>query len=314
MTVKRRLVTLTAAVLMVVGVIPASAQKFPAEIDLPDGFFPEGIAIGRGSTFFVGSLSDGTIYRGDLTTGEGEVVTSPTGPFSTVGIEVDQRNRVWVAGGPSGTGRVYDADSGALLAAFQFTAPFESFINDVVVTSRAAYFTDSGTENDPDPAAFQFAGEPRLFVVPIGPAGEIGSGFDEVEVDVPDFAFPNLNGIETLPGARRLVVAHTAGGLLFEVDPATGEADVIDIGRPLEGADGLVRSGNVVFVVENAAARVAAVKVASNGSSGEVQAVYPVSGSETPTTAGIFGNALYVADARFLSMAGPYSVFRVDLN
>lgn len=314
MATKRRLVTLAAAVALFIGIIPASAQQFPDEIGLPDGFFPEGIDIGRGSTFFVGSLADGSIFKGDLATGEGRVLVAPTGPFSTVGIEVDQRNRIWVAGGPTGTGRVYDGDTGQLLAAFEFTEPFSSFVNDVVVTSKAAYFTDSGTANNPNPGAFQFAGEPRLFVVPIGAAGEVGDDFDEVAVDAPDIAFPNLNGIETLPGGKRLVVAHTAGGLLFEVDPKTGGAGVIDIGVGLIGADGLVRNGNIVYVVENAAARISAVKVAADGSSGVVDAVYPVTGAETPTTAGIFGKTLYAVDARFGSMAGPYSVFRVDLN
>ncbi len=314
MIAKRRIVTLVATVVMLIGIIPASAQQFPDEIDLPDGTFPEGIAIGRGSTFFVGSLSDGSIYRGDLASGAGEVITDSPGPFSTVGIEVDQRNRVWVAGGPTGTGRVYDGDSGALLASYEFTAPFDSFINDVVVTSKAAYFTDSGTRNDPDPSEFRFAGEPRLFVVPIGPGGDISSGFSELAVDAPDITFPNLNGIETLPGGKRLVVAHTVGQVLFDVDPATGDAQMIDIGQVLLGADGLVRSGNVIYVVENGAARVTAVKVASKGLSGVVQAIYAVTGSETPTTAGIFGDALYVVDARFASMMGPYNVFRVELN
>ena len=34
---------------------PTGATKW---IELPDGTFPEGIAVGRGSTFYVGSLSD----------------------------------------------------------------------------------------------------------------------------------------------------------------------------------------------------------------------------------------------------------------
>ncbi|MDH3248366.1 MAG: hypothetical protein OEQ47_05365 [Acidimicrobiia bacterium] len=314
MTFVRRLVTVAAAAVMLIGIIPASAQQFPDEIALPDGFFPEGIAVGRGSSFYVGSLADGSVFKGDLATGEGEVVVAPTGPFSTVGIEVDQRNRIWVAGGPTGTGRVYDGDTGGLLATFQFTDAFDSFVNDVVVTSKAAYFTDSGTANSPDPGNFQFAGEPRLFVVPIGAAGEIDDDFDEVAVDAPDIAFPNLNGIDTLPGSRRLVVAHTVGGVLFDVDPTTGEAEAIDIGVVLEGADGLVRSGNVVYVVENTVSRISAIKFTAGSSRATVEAVYEVAGAETPTTADLFGNAIYTVDARFGSMTGPYNVFRVELN
>lgn len=67
-------------------------------------------------------------------------------------------------------------------------------------------------------------------------------------------------------------------------------------------------------MVENALGQVTAVKISPDGSSGSVDAVYPVDGAETPTTAGLFGNALYAVDARFGSMAGPYKVFRVELN
>ena len=40
-----------------VGASPAGqSSNFPARIDLPNGFFPEGIERGRGTSFFVGSL------------------------------------------------------------------------------------------------------------------------------------------------------------------------------------------------------------------------------------------------------------------
>ena len=59
-----------------VGTVPSASALdglFPAVIPLPDGFQPEGIVTGRGTSFYVGSLRDGTIYRGDLRTGEGRV-------------------------------------------------------------------------------------------------------------------------------------------------------------------------------------------------------------------------------------------------
>jgi hypothetical protein len=67
-------------------------------------------------------------------------------------MKLDPRsNLLFVAGGPSGTGRVYDATSGAEVAFYQFrpASPFPppppptTFINDVIVTRDAAYFTDS---------------------------------------------------------------------------------------------------------------------------------------------------------------------------
>lgn len=293
-----------------------SRDRFPSEIDLPDGFFPEGIAIGRGSTFYVGSLADGSIYKGDLRTGEGAVLTETTGQFTTVGIDVDRRERVWVAGGPTGTGRVYDGRTGELLASYDLTGPLESFINDVIVTRHAAWFTDSGTQNDPDPDAFRFAGAPRLFKVPLGSSGALPGqeAVEELRLDVPDVDFPNLNGIETTPNRRRLIVAHTALGSLFTVDPETGAGREVDVDVTFVGADGLVRRGRTIYVVENGAARVAEVRLDGLATRGKVRAVFPVVGAETPTTAAIFGQALYVVDARFVSMTGPYKVFRVPLR
>ena len=56
--------------------------NFPSHIDLPNGFRPEGIVI-KGKSFFVGSLADGAIYRGDLRTGDGaEIYPGETGAVS----------------------------------------------------------------------------------------------------------------------------------------------------------------------------------------------------------------------------------------
>jgi hypothetical protein len=290
------------------------AKPFPDRIPLPAGFQPEGIAVGRGTTFYVGSLTDGTVLRGDLRTGVTSVLTAPVGPFSTVGVEVDRWNRVWVAGGVSGTGRVYDGGSGQLLASYSFTAPFESFVNDVVVTRNAAYFTDSGTANDPDPSQFRLAGEPRLFVVPIGPGGALpaASRVVTVPVDAPDITFPNLNGIEWVPG-HGLVVGHTVGQVLFWVNARTGATEVVDLDVALVGNDGIIGRGRTLYVVENALARISVLEVASDGSATVID-VLPVVGADTPTTAALFGAALYAVDARFNAGPGPYAVFRVPIH
>lgn len=64
---------------VLVGGTPASSGKkpkpFPDVIQLPTGFQPEGIEVGRGTTFYVGSAANGAIYRGDLRTGSGAIFT-----------------------------------------------------------------------------------------------------------------------------------------------------------------------------------------------------------------------------------------------
>src|SRR5262244_3117835 len=51
------------------------AQAFPGTIALPDGFQPEGIAIGQGPVAYFGSLADGSIYRASLVTGAGSLLS-----------------------------------------------------------------------------------------------------------------------------------------------------------------------------------------------------------------------------------------------
>ena len=70
-----------------VGASPAGQSgNFPARIDLPNGFFPEGIESGRGTSFFVGSMTDGAIWRGDLRTGSGAVLAPGAPGRASAGI------------------------------------------------------------------------------------------------------------------------------------------------------------------------------------------------------------------------------------
>jgi hypothetical protein len=95
----RMLVLFVPALALTVG----AASPFPASVPLPDDFAPEGIAVGTGSTFYTGSLTQGDIYRGDLRSGEGAVfIDAPSGRVS-VGLKVDEaRHRLFVAGGENG--------------------------------------------------------------------------------------------------------------------------------------------------------------------------------------------------------------------
>jgi hypothetical protein len=127
--------------LLAILAIPASAksdQTFPPVFNVPDGWQPEGIAVGRGSSFYVGSLLTGAIYGGDLRTGEGAEVVPPQEGRIAVGLDVDERsNNIFVAGGGPllgpipGSAYVYDAETGAELAEYPLNGVF---INDVVVT------------------------------------------------------------------------------------------------------------------------------------------------------------------------------------
>src|SRR5215475_10445072 len=98
----------------------AARSPFPASVPLPEDFSPEGIAVGAGSTFYVGSLLDGDIYRGSLDSGNGAVFVDAPPGHQAGGLKVDEpRHRLFVAGGFTGHAYVYDTRDGSPLADFQ---------------------------------------------------------------------------------------------------------------------------------------------------------------------------------------------------
>lgn len=283
----RRLVALGLLVLSTAVAVPAAAEPFPDSVPLPTDFQPEGIAIGAGSTFYVGSLTSGDIYRGDLRTGEGDVfIDAPDGTVS-VGLKVDQAHHlIFVAGGPTGSSYVYDSRTGAAVATYTFGG---GFLNDVVVTGDGAYFTDT------------FA--PVLYKIPISPSGNLGQGVTiplsgPAATIVPnDF---NLNGIEATPDGSTLIVGNSSLGRLFTVNPETGASANIEVDGIVPGTpDGLLLAGHDLWVVENLANTLVRVRLAPDLASGTI--VDSITGAQfqVPTTAAKFGNRIAVVNGRF---------------
>lgn len=284
------------ATLLVLPFLGAPAVGVPAadrSIPLPVDFQPEGIAT-LGDTFYVGSLRDGDIYRGSLTTGAGSVWIDVEGRASLGMVADPARSYLWVAGGPDGSGWVYDLDDGAEVAHVQLAPPTPpgSFptvlVNDVTVTEDAAYFTDT------------FG--PHLFRVPIAPDGSLGAP-ETITVTGPAAATGDfgLNGIRAVPGGR-LLVNHTALGILAVVDPATGASTAVDLGGGALVAgtlDGLIRSGRIVWVVENFANSVAVVRMAPDWTSGEIVERITSPLFRVPTTVARHGNRLALVNGRF---------------
>src|SRR4029453_3247707 len=131
--------------LILVASAGSSARAFPDFIPLPADFGPEGIAAGNGTTFYAGSLAAttrGQILVGDFRTGQVATLAEPDGVPAT-GMKHDPRsNLLFVARAGSGMGTIFNADSGDVVASYQFH-PAPTFINDVVITRGAAYFTDT---------------------------------------------------------------------------------------------------------------------------------------------------------------------------
>jgi sugar lactone lactonase YvrE len=288
-----RVVSLAAAVIAaaaLAGGSSAGKSAFPEVIQLPAGFQPEGIEVGRGTTFYVGSRVTGAIYRGNLRTGVGATLprdaAGGAGRTAT-GIELDRRNRLWVAGARTGDAYLFNARTGAILRTYDF-AGGDTFINDVVVTRSAAYFTDSRK------AVF--------YVVPIGPGGALGS-FRTLPLTGADFALPdfNLNGIDATRNGKTLIAVQSNTGKLFRIDAATGAAREITLagGESVPNGDGILLTGKMLYVVQNQNNRVAVISLAANLASGSVVTRLFDSDFSVPTTIDDLGRRLYAVNARF---------------
>jgi sugar lactone lactonase YvrE len=265
---------------------PAAASQ-PAEvIVLPGARSAEGIAAGRGATFYAGDLFAGDIFRGNLQRGTAELfIDAPAGRMA-VGMAADLPHQLlFVAGGFTGQAYVYDTRSGATVASYQLGDPATSIINDVAVTRRGAWFTDSL--------------QARLYFVPVSRAGIPGPfrtlGLSGPAADTSgEF---NLNGIQATPNGKTLIVAHSTTGQLYTVNPTTGASARI-AGVSVPDVDGIVLAAGRLWAVQNSN-QITRIRLAPDLSSGAVERVITSDLFQTPTTAARFGSRLAVVNAKF---------------
>ena len=274
-------------ILVLALLVPAAPAGSGAQssIALPVEFRPEGIASGKGDSFYVGSIPLGAVYRGSYRTGEGSVLVPPHPGRNHTGLKVDTRfDRLFVAGGASKGIYVYDSKTGDDVASF--TLPDAGFVNDVVLTRNAAYFTDSLVE--------------QLYRVGIRRNGELTEPqrikYRGDLVFTPGF---NVNGIDTLEGGNRLVVVKSNSGELFRVNGRSGFTREIDLDQTVTNGDGILRQDDTLYVVRNQLNEVAVVKLDDHARSGEVRRALTDSRLDIPTTIAPFKDFIYAVNARF---------------
>ncbi|MCW2761788.1 MAG: SMP-30/Gluconolaconase/LRE domain protein [Marmoricola sp.] len=275
---------------------PADAVRGPGlqrRIDLPDDFRPEGITIGRAHRAFLGSRKDGDIYAANLRTGAGRVISQGDGSMA-VGLKLDRRKRLWVAGGDDGDAKVVSTRNGVVLARYKFTSR-DSFVNDVVLRKGVAWFTDSRRA--------------VLYKVTYrgGPAARAKVrtlALRGAWRQVPDTN--NANGISTTPNGRALLVVQSSTGKLFRVNPRTGNAVQVRLGSEmLTNGDGLLRRGRIMYVVKNQLNRVAVLRLAKSGRRGHLVRTLTSPDFDVPTTVARYRRSLYLPNARFTTPESP---------
>lgn len=270
----------------------------PASIDLPVGFQPEGIAIGARRVVYSGSRVTGDIYAADLRTGKGRILSTGPGTAS-LGLKVDGR-RLWVAGGGGGDGRVVDTRNGKVLSRFTFTAS-TSFVNDVVLAGRYAWFTDSA--------------QAQLYRVDRRHPGRKPVTVPLTGAWQQTPAVNNANGIARTPDGKALLVVKSDTGQLFRVSPTTGRATLVDLGgAALTNGDGLLLRGRTLYAVQNQLDQIAVVTLDRRGTKGVVRRTITSPAFDVPSTVAFSKGYLYLPNARFGAAnpgAIPYSINRV---
>jgi sugar lactone lactonase YvrE len=324
---KRRLVLFLGLIMALsLVVVPAAAAHgkkhhpapLPTRIDLPNGFQPEGITSGpsnkwAGSTkLYVGSLADGAIWKGSVKGGPGKILVAGVAGQSALGLHIDPRGRLWVAGGDDQTIRVYSTRTGKLLRTYTF--PTAGFLNDLVITRSGVYATDSVNQQlavvpfnkwstHSRHAWGKLPATTKAKVTPL--SGEIvyAAGF-------------NANGIVAKDGWLILVQSNT--GLLFRVNPRTGEAKAIDTnGYSVLNGDGLVLRGRWLYVVRNTDNLVAVLKLSFRLKTAKLVGEITSPGLDVPTTATFAAGKLWAVNARFTTAPTPtteYWITKLKVN
>jgi hypothetical protein len=277
--------TAVAVLALLAPAVSAGGDKGQRTIALPPEFRPEGIASGPKDSFYVGSIPQGSVYRGSYRTGEGAVLVPPHPGRNHTGLKVDSRHDLlFVAGGGSKGIYVYDSETGEDVESFSI--PDAGFINDVVLTRKAAYFTDSQVQ--------------RFYRIEIGRRGDLG----ELEV-IPirgDFVYTtgfNANGIEAVKGGRRLIMVKSNTGQLFSVKPRSGRSREIELDDTVVNGDGILLRGRTLYVVRNRDNVVAVVDLKRNLREGEIEDELTDPLLDVPTTIAPFGRFIYAVNARF---------------
>lgn len=271
-----------------IGPLTTSAS-LPARIDLPNGFRPEGITSGFFGRLYVGSVANGAIWRGSARSGEGRILVPGVAGRQATGIHIDWRGRLWVAGANDHTIRVYNALTGRLLQTYEF--PTAGFINDLAITRRAVYATDSNNA--------------QLAVVPLGRFGRLPAPSAAKLLPLGgEFALAagfNNNGIVARNGWLIAVQSNT--GSLYRIDPKTGDARKIVTSYVATNGDGLALRNGKLYVVRNQNNLVAVLQLGADLLSaslvGEITSPPAPNNLAVPTTATFALDKLWVVNAQF---------------
>jgi sugar lactone lactonase YvrE len=281
-----------------------------------DELYPEGIAVSRSGTFFIGSLREGLVLRASAAShfrAKPFIPAGSNGLVGVLGLLVDEAaGTLWVCSSDlprsrlAGTAKTalksFDLNDGAPRGSFEF--PGGGRCNDLAIDSHGTiYATDSAS--------------PRLLRL------VRGAGALEVWLEGEGLA-GYLNGIVADGRDRLHLVTSDAGGLLrigVQPDGRAGVVQTVTLSRKLTGPDGIEMFDDDTAIVVESSWNVSRIDVTDNDGrpTGLVSQIARV---RRPTTLALWDGAAWIVEAQLLSLnnpdAGgspelPFVVFRVEL-
>jgi sugar lactone lactonase YvrE len=290
---------------------PLQKLQLPATVS-----FPEGTTFDPGSnSLYAGNAENGALVRVDATTGVSTLVT-PAGQIvpaggafpAMLGMKLDPKGRLWLAGGNTGLQTVVNPADGKIIKQVKVPTAPKSLLNDLVIIGNAAYTTDTFV--------------PILWRQTMnGDAiGEIEPWLDLKNTPITFADGPNLNGIAATPDGKAIIVIQMNKGLLFRIDIATKRVTSIDVGgADLTGSDGLVITGQTLYVVRQWAGEIVTVALDPTFDHGTVISYFKDPGLAYPATATIVGSDLVLVNTQFNTRddhttVRPFTLVKVPLS
>lgn len=266
----------------------ATAGQAPSKVyALPEPTqFPEGIgADQRTGWVYVTSQGTGAVVRVNPRNGRAEQFLAPgtDGRVRGNGVKVDHHG-VWIAAGQGGATYLYDTKHARLIQ--KWALPATGFPNDLVVTRRGTFVTDSW-----DPVLWRV----RLGVRDAEPWLDLTT--------TPIVYTPgavNLNGIVATPGERYLIVVHSPQGTLWRIDTWTKKVVQVDLGaETIVAADGLYLKGRTLWAAQNRFGVIAKLRFSENYTSAKVLSRTGDATFRFPTTIDVLDGRMLAVNSQF---------------
>ncbi|SMD26321.1 SMP-30/gluconolactonase/LRE family protein [Kibdelosporangium aridum] len=310
----RRIVVLAAVLALSAVALPAVAAP-PEQVEasrrarvtpLPGAqVFPESIAIDpRTGVYYVGSVKEGTIFRGKVGSGQVEVFSPAGADGRDIANGLALRgDTLVVLSRQSGVIRSYDTRSGTLLSTVDNgLGSSGTFLNDLTIApDGSAYVTDSI-----NPWLYRITWHGRQMRLE---KFMDFTGTPVVYVRAPGAAGINLNGIVSSADGRYLVVSKRNENALYRITlPGKQVSRVTVPAGVLETQDGLFLRGQTLYAAQNLPENVVALRLTYDFSAATPVHTYTDPNYMFPTAVAVHGRWMLVISSQFDSLGSPAAV------